>query len=248
DFDHCDPKRCSGKRLRRLGLARNLRVGQACRGIVLSPRGTMVVSPADREIVESNGAGVIECSWAKLDEIPFRRLHSRHDRILPYLVATNPVNYGKPWRLNCAEAFAATLYITGFPEVADKVMSCFKWGGAFRKVNRELLERYAACGDAEDVKKAQETWLKKIEEEYREGQAHTESKADDDLLFENPNHAGWEEDESDNDEEERSTDDDENESSDEEEEEEEEGEGLDEEDEGVRAVTDALGNTKFVRD
>lgn len=40
-----------------------------------------MVSPADREIVEKHGAGVIECSWAKLDEIPFRRLHSRHDRI-----------------------------------------------------------------------------------------------------------------------------------------------------------------------
>ena len=36
DFDHCDPRRCSGKRLSRAGLIQELRVGQRFRGIVVT--------------------------------------------------------------------------------------------------------------------------------------------------------------------------------------------------------------------
>lgn len=36
DFGHCDMKRCSGKRLMRLGLIRELHVGQKFAGVVIS--------------------------------------------------------------------------------------------------------------------------------------------------------------------------------------------------------------------
>lgn len=51
---------------------------------------------------------------------------------MPYLVAANTVNYGRPYKLNCAEALAAGLWICGFQSDAHLVMSKFGYGeGSF---------------------------------------------------------------------------------------------------------------------
>lgn len=178
DFDHCDPKRCSGKKLERLGLIKNLRIGQKFQGIVVSPNGKGVVCPDDLEIVEAHGAAVVECSWARLDEVPFNKIGGKHERLLPYLVAANPVNYGRPWRLNCVEALAACFAIVGHMDWAEMLMDNFSWGAAFIDINRDLFEVYQGCTDSESVTAAQEAWLDKLDEEKKQ---RKERKEDDDI-------------------------------------------------------------------
>lgn len=186
DFKHCNPSRCSGVKLARAQMLKTLKLNQRFRGIVASPVGEKAVSPADRRLVELYGAAVVDCSWARIDEVPFSKIRGPTDRLLPYLVATNPVNYGRPWKLNCAEALAAIFYITGFPEHAETLLSKFKWGHSFAKVNGPLLARYAACKDSAEVVQVQNEYLKQLEEEQRTREE--EDDDDDPLLFRNTNH------------------------------------------------------------
>ena len=93
---------------------------------------------------------------------------------VPYLVAANSVNYGRPWRLNCVEALAAAFYICGHEDWAHEVLKNFSYGEPFLEINSQLLKRYAACANEEEVKKAEETWLAKIEREYAESRANGE--------------------------------------------------------------------------
>lgn len=165
DFAQCDPKRCTGARLARRGIFQSMPLKQPFRGLVLSPNGTVSVSPADAPVLDQHGLSVIDCSWARISEIPFKQMRSGHHRILPFLVAANTVNYGRPSKLSCAEAAAATLYICGKVDAALAVMSEFSWGTEFIRLNDELLELYRSCKDAEEVVQRQNEWLARAESE-----------------------------------------------------------------------------------
>eukprot|EP01134_Creolimax_fragrantissima_P000342 CFRG0342T1 len=166
DFNQCDPKRCSGRRLAKMGIVHELKLTQRFHGLVMSPVGVATVSPADRDImINGGGVAVVDCSWAQLSSVKFDKIRSPHERLLPYLVAANQVNYGKPCKLNCAEALAACLYICGEPEAADLLMSKFGWGPAFIEINREILDLYSECKDGEEVLQVQKEWLEMLSKE-----------------------------------------------------------------------------------
>ncbi|KAF4980937.1 hypothetical protein FZEAL_3156 [Fusarium zealandicum] len=168
DLGHCDPKRCSGKKLMKLGMMRDLHFGQRHNGVIITPNGKHVVSPADRELMDQYGAAVVECSWARTQEVQWNKVGGKCERLLPYLVAANSVNYGKPWRLNCVEALAAAFYICGHPEWAEQILAPFSYGPSFLEINSTLLKRYAASTDEAGMKKTEDEWMEQLEREYAE--------------------------------------------------------------------------------
>lgn len=165
DMNQCDPKKCSGRKLLRHNLLKNLRIGQRYHGLVLTPIASLCVCPNDKDIIQKFGLAVIDCSWAKVDDAPFRRMKSKHNRLLPFLVAANPINYGKPYEMSCVEALAAAMFITGYKKEADLYLSKFSWGHAFLELNSEALDMYAACTDSKSVIIAQMKYLEKVHNE-----------------------------------------------------------------------------------
>lgn len=139
-----------------------------------------MISPADKELLEQYGAAVVECSWVRVQEIPWSRIGGKCERLLPYLVAANPVNYGRPWRLNCVEALAACFCICGHQDWAEVALQHFPYGKPFLEINSQLFKRYAACQDEDEIKKAEETWLAKLEKEYTDSRLKGPSDDGDD--------------------------------------------------------------------
>ena len=160
EYKQNDPKRDTGMKLARQGLVRSLRPGDPFKGIVLSAQGRSVLSPADAELITSAGIGAINCSWNRLDEItntPGGNI-SRH-RKLPFLIAANPINYGKAYKLSSAEALAAALAIVGFQHEAEMLSVKFSWHDEFWRLNTELISAYVQCNSSRDVISVQDIFL-----------------------------------------------------------------------------------------
>ncbi len=93
DLGQCDRKRCTGTRLARQGIVevqlspwaveqqnsisisasatQELRLGQTFPGVALTPVGRNCVSAQDTELMLRKGVAVVDCSWNKLDDVPF---------------------------------------------------------------------------------------------------------------------------------------------------------------------------------
>jgi len=154
----CDPKKCTSLRLERFGLMTFVpRPSALPRGVVLlTPNAERALAPSDAPRAERRGLAVVDVSWKRN---VFPAVPQATPRALPYLLAANPVNYGKPFRLSSVEALAAALMIFGHMEPARAILAKFAWGEQFLALNREPLAAYADARDSAGVVAAQAEFI-----------------------------------------------------------------------------------------
>ena len=152
----CDPRKCTVKKLEKAGFLKIFtKISQIPRNtLLLDPTAEQAFSPADKNV---RSITVLDCSWTVLDtgKVSSWKIH----RALPFLVAANPVNFGKPCVLSSVEALAAALFILGDKERASDILSKISWGMRFLEVNREPLDLYSRAKDSADIIKIQDLFI-----------------------------------------------------------------------------------------
>ena len=161
----CDSRKCSGSKLRRFGLIREVLQIRYLpkRAVVLNPFSEVAFSPADKERMERYGLVGLDCSWEKAEKVMLKHVRGT-SRCLPVLIAGNPVNFGKATKLSTVEALAAALYIVGFEEQASQLLSIFKWGHTFLELNYERLESYKNARDSSEIVEIQRRLFRGLRE------------------------------------------------------------------------------------
>ena len=152
---HCNPKKCTALKLARFNFVILLYSFRDIpkTSLVLDPFSEKALSPEDKSFTSITA---LDYSWEKKDR--FKRTF-KNGRCLPYLVAANPINYGKPTKLSTVEALAAALYILGEKSKALNILSKFSWGTTFVTLNAELLTAYSQAESSSEIIRIQETFI-----------------------------------------------------------------------------------------
>ncbi|MFX0125874.1 MAG: DUF367 family protein [Candidatus Hodarchaeota archaeon] len=160
--DQCDRKKCTGIKTWRAFKQNKFptisdmrfvkRISQIPQySLILNPLAEDILCFKDYTIFARSGLTVLDCSWNHAEEIFVRQFPQL--RRLPYLIAANPTNYGKPTKLTSVEALAAAFFLLRSERTANELMSVFRWGKQFLTLNSNLLHDYAACDNTEEIKK-----------------------------------------------------------------------------------------------
>ncbi|MEM2899866.1 MAG: DUF367 family protein [Thermoplasmata archaeon] len=159
----CDPKKCTAIKMEKFGFLKLLdkvsKIPYGC--ILLHPYAKKAISREDLPIAKLQGILALDVSWKYAEEI-FQKLKMQkkvEPRALPYLIAANPVNFGKPFQLSTLEAFAASLYILGEKDRACEILAIYKWGKTFIDLNKEPLEDYSKCSNSKEVIEVQSEYI-----------------------------------------------------------------------------------------
>jgi pre-rRNA-processing protein TSR3 len=148
-----DPRKCSAKKLEKFGyikLEKQIRK-TPMNTILLNPFAEKSISKEDLKLAKEIGILAVDCSW-KNAENNFEYLDKRNNsRALPFVVAANPVNFGKPFKLTTLEAFATSLYIFDEVKKAVEILNLYKLGPHFLSLNKEPLEEYRQAKTSKEI-------------------------------------------------------------------------------------------------
>lgn len=152
DEHQCDPKKCTSRKMVKFNLVQELASFKNIpySSVVLWPFAEKALSREDLDSARLHGIVVLDVSWGNIEAVPKLKKNAI-PRALPYMLAANPVNWGKPLMLSSVEALAASLYILGEKEQAHHILSKFTWGEQFIALNQEPLDRYAECKTSAEV-------------------------------------------------------------------------------------------------
>ena len=148
-----DPKKCSARKLARFELVRLANSLKKIPSglILLDPFAKKSLSPEDIDVARKHGLLALDCSWKTAEHQFSAASDIHHARALPFVVAVNPVNYGKPLKLSTLEAFVAALYILNAVEQAQELVRLYKWAPHFLEMNREPLEDYRRTKNSAEI-------------------------------------------------------------------------------------------------
>ena len=165
-LDQDDPRKCTARKMHSMGLVslHESAAGSPRRGFLLDPRSRTILGPEDRSLIDLGGSIVVlDCSWKRIDESldMVGGMTKLEGRILPFLLAANPVSWGKVGRLTSAEAIGASLAILGRWEEASMVLDQFKFGPQFIELNEVPLDAYSAAESRYRIEELQYEFFEK---------------------------------------------------------------------------------------
>lgn len=163
--NQCDSKKCTSVKInnfkdklsfKTLWLLKQRSIRK--NSIVLTPNSDSYLMYSDNKLVERVGITLLDCSWNEGDKY-LKEWKFQNGRILPPLLAGNPVNYGKWSKLTSLEALASAFYILGYENYFKELLDLYNWGKSFYDLNIGLLSQYKACKNKDDINIAYQSYL-----------------------------------------------------------------------------------------
>ena len=163
--NQCDKKKCTSIKIRDSMEKLNFKLVWSERpskirknSIVLTPNSNTYLTSQDRDLIDKLGITILDCSWKQGDKY-LKDWAFQNGRLLPPLVAGNPVNYGKWHTLTSLEALAASFYLVDLENECNSLLSLYNWGKTFYDLNKELLHNYRKCSSKVEILSVYETFI-----------------------------------------------------------------------------------------